>query len=212
MIYCIPDIHGRYDLFTKAMYWIDKTLTPEDTLVFLGDYVDRGPKSAEVIRDVRNLSFIRKYKIITLLGNHEQMMRENMDGWLHNGGEKTLQSYKHLYGEEWWTERLNQDKKWMKSLRLYYQVGKYIFVHANVDPTLPLDKQELTMLWDRHYMSNPIPGKIVVHGHTPIVGHEVKEGRVNLDGGANWTNKLNLGIFDDNGLVRVKVFGENMDV
>jgi serine/threonine protein phosphatase 1 len=209
MIYCIPDIHGRLDLLDLAVDYITKNFKEGDQLVFLGDYVDRGPESAKVVKTVRDLQSLNTFfRTTALLGNHEQMMMEEMAGWHYNGALETLASYKRTYGEEWWTERFTNDQKWMKTLPYYYQTGDLFFVHANVDQTLPIDEQQMTMLWDRHYINIPLPGKLVVHGHTPLHGHDVREGRINLDGGAIWTGRLNMGIFEDSKLVEVKVFSD----
>lgn len=220
MIYAIGDIHGRFDLLVKALNTIHLRDDPDKTIVFLGDYVDRGAESADVID---RLIELEKYsggmKVVCLMGNHERMMLdalENgnsygyMSSWLMNGGHETLESYgaagNGVVSNAPMHHIPQSHIQWMKKLPLYYETEKYFFVHAGVNPDREFDNQkEKDLLWIREYFlktdRGPTTRKHIVHGHTP---HEYDSARVkhkhrrtNLDSGAVWTNILTIGIFDE---------------
>lgn len=163
----IGDVHGHYDglmtlLEALALGW-------DDRVYFLGDLIDRGPKSAQV------LEFVKESSYQTLLGNHEQLMLNALvDGltdarswqaWLCSGGDTTIDSYietgmmpyKHL--------------EWMRSLPTHLDLGDIWLVHAGVHPTIPIDQQSSEQLcWIRkefHNISQPyFPDKLIITGHT----------------------------------------------
>lgn len=164
----IGDVHGHYDglmtlLEALALGW-------DDRVYFLGDLIDRGPKSAQV------LEFVKESSYQTLLGNHEQLMlnalvdgltdaRSSWQAWLCSGGDTTIDSYietgmmpyKHL--------------EWMRSLPTHLDLGDIWLVHAGVHPTIPIDQQSSEQLcWIRkefHNISQPyFPDKLIITGHT----------------------------------------------
>ncbi len=163
----IGDVHGHYD----GLMLLLEALAPssDDRVYFLGDLIDRGPKSAQV------LDFVQQSPYQTLLGNHEQLMLEALSGasvdmrawqsWLYSGGDATVASYrdtgmmpyKHL--------------DWLRSLPTYLDLGDIWLVHAGVHPTMPIDEQSIEQLcWIRkefHTISKPyFPNKLIITGHT----------------------------------------------
>lgn len=217
LTYVCGDIHGKYDMLEKALDYI-KSQTP-GTLIFLGDYVDRGPDSNKVLETI--IQGISGWKIIALKGNHEDMMyRATIDRnkdyetvWLTNGGIKTLNSY----SKNGSIDRPTMDKhlNFIQNMPLYYMDNHRFYVHAVVFPG-PLHLQQDSMLWGRFGSANKgwveLNGKIyhIVHGHTPHEKPELFDGRTNLDTGCGYDGgKLTIGIFDDNkpgGPVEVKSF------
>lgn len=221
MIYAIGDIHGRFDLLVKTLNTIHQIDDPDKTVVFLGDYVDRGPESADVIDRLMELEARPgNMKVVCLMGNHERMMLdalENgngygyMSSWLMNGGLETLESYGAASSDGVVSNApLHHIPishiKWMKNLPLYYETDNYFFVHAGINPDRALDNQkEKDLLWIREYFLKTDRGtcqeKHVVHGHTPqeydTARFAHKHRRTNLDSGSVWTNVQTIGIFNE---------------
>ncbi len=162
----IGDVHGHYD----ALMLLLDAIAPaqDDQVYFLGDLIDRGPKSAQVVEFVINSNYP------CLRGNHEEMLLEvlgsepisqtALQAWLYSGGHSTLKSY----GDDGIPqEHLN----WMKQLPLYLDLGDIWLVHAGVDPNLPLEKQTSEeFCWIRgKFHRNPQPyfaNKLIITGHT----------------------------------------------
>jgi serine/threonine protein phosphatase 1 len=168
----IGDIHGCY----RALMALVKAvkLTPEDALITLGDYVNRGPDSSSVVDWLIHRS--KNGLLIPLRGNHEIMMlraRDNNEAfanWIAVGGKETLASYSPL-GDQ---GRLADvpDSHWdflENHLRDYYETDRHIFVHANLYPDLPLPEQpEFMLFWEQLDEWTPphISGKTMICGHT----------------------------------------------
>jgi len=203
-IYAIGDIHGRADLLAELHDLIRTDLTdaPDRTLlVYLGDYIDRGMESREVIAEL-----IREplpgAESIHLIGNHEQLMLDAMDGdsdgalWRRNGGEATLQSYglePDLLGHALSMKIPPTHRQFLRGLKLQARFGDYFFVHAGVFPGRPLAEQQAEdMLWirDRFLNSDADHGAVVVHGHTPTDDVEWRPNRIGIDTGAYWSGRL----------------------
>lgn len=195
--YVIPDLHGRFDLLQEALARIEASPSG-GTVVFLGDYVDRGPDSHGVINHLM-AGAPSGWRWVCLRGNHEDMMREVVRGsaevgwWVGNGGGATLASY----GGEIDPAHLD----WIEKLPLYHADQHRIYVHAGVDPTIAMEDQtEAMLLWSRlgkHVDCVHLEG-YVVHGHTPFEdGPIILDGRANLDTGAVWTGTLCVAVFDD---------------
>ncbi|MET3924585.1 metallophosphoesterase family protein [Devosia sp. 2618] len=195
--FAIADLHGRFDLMEKALTRIEESYHSGGKVVFLGDYVDRGPASKQVV-DRLIAGPPQGWEWVTLKGNHEDMMVACHSGpdrgwWLNNGGDATLESYggtvpaAHL--------------EWAQRLPMIHADKHRVFVHAAIDPTKPLDGQSETMLlWTRYPENADItyPGLHIVHGHTPHRGGpELYAGRTNLDTGAVFTGRLVVAVFDD---------------
>lgn len=171
----IGDIHGCYDQLIQLVDEIQPT--QEDTLVFLGDYIDRGPKTFELIdylvgfkKDFPNTVFLK--------GNHELMMEYGLkEGdktiWYYNGGRQTKDSYDaYLMGDELvrWDALPPSHQEFFDNLKLYEKIGNFIFTHAGLVPGVPLEDQcEDYALWirDRFLLSkDPFFNYTIVHGHT----------------------------------------------
>src|SRR5258705_6982956 len=141
--YAIGDLHGRYDLLQLALIKIHEHAgKTEHKIITLGDYIDRGPESRQVIEHL----MLCGEQIVALQGNHEAMAVESIhrqldpSWWMGNGGDQTLRSYGHPflqgryhYGEEVYYSLVPQEHvKWMATLPLYYETEKQIFVHAGI--------------------------------------------------------------------------------
>jgi serine/threonine protein phosphatase 1 len=203
--YAVGDIHGCLDKLKSLIAACRQHADGRDMrLVFLGDYIDRGPESAGVVRFVLTLQTEAPDRVITLKGNHEAWAVGVADGdmqariWLLNGGGATLRSYGVTDARELPPAHL----QWMRSLRLTHDDGRRLFVHAGVDPRRPLDAQrEEDLLWirepflddDRDY------GRLIVHGHTPLEDAvpDLRPNRLNLDTGAVFGGRLSAAVFDD---------------
>ncbi|MCF6198685.1 MAG: serine/threonine protein phosphatase [Hyphomicrobiaceae bacterium] len=205
-IYAIGDIHGcadhletLLDQITKNDRLLDKVKNKK--LVFLGDYIDRGPASKKVL-DTLLHDLPKDYEAIFLKGNHELMLIEALENsqaaefWLRNGGRETISSYNvelttHRKPNasakliKAFKKRLPaQHLKFFKELQLSFQFGDYFFVHAGIHPDRPLDKQqEQDMLWirDRFLFSEKNFGKIIIHGHTPSKDVDEADNQIGID-------------------------------
>jgi serine/threonine protein phosphatase 1 len=202
LTYVIPDLHGRYDLLDDALAAIAAHSRGETgTIVTIGDYVDKGPDSKAVID--RLLSGVGAgWNLVALKGNHDAMMLEalrdpaKMAAWLGKGGDAALASYG---GDPAGVPQTHI--AWLDRLRPIYLDAHRLYVHAGVDPEIPLDGQsEATLLWKRYPKGYPGGfGKFhVVHGHDNFPdGPLLYEGRTNLDTLAWRTGRLTVGVFDD---------------
>jgi serine/threonine protein phosphatase 1 len=169
--YVIGDIHGCFDAF-KAVFEQSNIMTT-DTLVLLGDYIDRGPDSKSVI-DYILAKQAAGFNIIALRGNHELMMLKSvgdlsvMTSWLTYGGDETLDSYGVTNGRDWQNNVPKAHWQFLKATQAYYESGTHIFVHAGLAPNTALKKQnEKDLFWA--HIDTPVPhtsGKVVVVGHT----------------------------------------------
>ncbi len=199
-VYAIGDVHGCLDRLQAmhAMIASDLAARPVAVplLVHLGDYVDRGPDSAGVVRYLR--AGFAGLATVNLMGNHESMMLTALAGgdpdafqhWLGNGGEASLRSWgvKAPY-EPAALHRLaeSEDGRFIRALRPHHRVGDYLFVHAGLRPGLPLERQSgHDLMWIREpFLSwRGDLGCVVVHGHTPMEGPVVKANRIGIDTGA----------------------------
>ncbi|MCP3032032.1 serine/threonine protein phosphatase [Halobacillus sp. A1] len=186
----VSDIHGEIDKFesllAKASYDPEK-----DQLILLGDYVDRGPNSRAVVKKVKQL--VEEDGAIALKGNHDDLFirakyeEVAMELWKINGASSTIKSY----GSN--IEEVKEHQEWLKdNLSLYYETEEYIFVHAGLEPGIPVEQQEEEiMLWTRNTAKVGL-GKTVVHGHTPVREISYYEDQVDIDTGAVYGGKLTL--------------------
>jgi serine/threonine protein phosphatase 1 len=218
-VYAIGDVHGRADLLHEAFRKIDshRDSYPIDNAVevALGDYIDRGPSSFEVIE---LLSTRVRSGTICLKGNHEEFLLEFLKDpavlnvWQHCGGLETLRSYgleappnptakdqEDLAAS--FADRLPaQHHNFLTALPLSLTLGDYFFVHAGVKPGIALSNQRAQdLLWIREEFLRHEGsfGKVVVHGHTPVSDPEIRNNRVNLDTGAFATGNLTCAVFED---------------
>jgi serine/threonine protein phosphatase 1 len=199
-IFAIGDIHGCLDKLTSLMEKVQ--IDPErDLLLFIGDYIDRGDQSKQVVDYLVNLKNSMKSTVF-LLGNHEHMFMDYYNGgsiqpFLYNGGQKTLDSY---FG----TNQLKSHKDpkivfppehigFFNSLLPYYVTEEHIFVHAGLRSGIPLEKQDLfDLIWIREefFYSKFDFGKTVVFGHTPFPQPFILNQKIGIDTGAVYGNKL----------------------
>ncbi|MBX5167916.1 MULTISPECIES: metallophosphoesterase family protein [unclassified Rhizobium] len=195
--FAIGDIHGCIDPLDSMIDRIT-TYASEGTVVFLGDYIDRGPDSRRVLdRLIAGPS--DPWRWICLKGNHEDMMvaayadSDNRAVWLGNGGFETEISFGGRV--------LPQHLQWAAGRPLMHFDRHRIFVHAGVDPAFPLEQQsEHDLLWIRFPpgRSEEYWGKHLVHGHTPSLSNPVTTGnRTNIDSGCVFGGKLSCAVFDD---------------
>ncbi|HUD85138.1 MAG TPA: metallophosphoesterase family protein [Xanthobacteraceae bacterium] len=205
LTYAVGDIHGSQDKLKSLIAGCEEHAAGRPmTFVFLGDYIDRGPESAGVIRLMMSLQLELQERVVALKGNHEAWALSLLDGtmpvsgWLRNGGAATLASY----GVKAIGDLPRAHLDWMRSLRLSYDDGRRFFVHAGVDPEKPLDAQdEQDLLWIRlPFLTDERDyGRLIVHGHTPLEdgAPELRGNRLNLDTAAAFGGPLTAAIFDD---------------
>ena len=185
--YVIGDIHGCLEPLRRLLEKVAPR--PGDEVVFIGDYIDRGPQSREVVEHLVNLP----YRCVFLLGNHEKMLLEFLNGedeglYLANGGQATLESYggdasnipaAHL--------------GFFRRLRPMYETAGHLIVHAGIRPMVPLDEQSVEdLVWIRQEFFEFI-GRYatpVVFGHTPLRQVLLRPDRIGIDTGCVYGGKL----------------------
>jgi serine/threonine protein phosphatase 1 len=212
-LYVIGDIHGRADLLKKLFARIDAVTAaepPQQAIhVFLGDYIDRGPGSRQVIDLL--IARARFHPSVCLKGNHESYLLDFLDNpaviadWQRFGGLDTLMSYGLAPAMNADNDKLAKlaaelsrslpaiHRRFMSRLRLSFTCGDYFFVHAGVRPGIPLARQrEEDLLWIREdfLLYEESYEKIIVHGHTPVLEPDIRHNRINIDTGAYATGKL----------------------
>jgi serine/threonine protein phosphatase 1 len=212
-IYAIGDIHGRADLLDAVFERIDADLAKNPNFlsieVFLGDYIDRGPASREVLD--RLVVRKRTFRTIFLKGNHETYLTSFptnppiLGDWQRLGGLETLMSYgiaPSMNADTAEQTRLaaavdqalpQSHRRFLGDLKTSFTCGDFFFVHAGIRPGIPLTKQrEEDLLWIRQdfLMSEDDFSKIIVHGHTPVLRPEIRPNRINIDTGAYATGRL----------------------
>jgi serine/threonine protein phosphatase 1 len=203
--YAIGDLHGRIDVLEAALVEIEQHRLPRDktgsdtTIVFLGDYIDRGKQSRQVVERLM-AGPSDKAKWITLTGNHEDMClsahaspNQFWRWWTENGGLATMMSYDGNIPEE--------HLAWMRSLPDRHIDRHRLFVHAGVARGLPYSAQtKQHLIWVRYHKTEEVGlGKhYVVHGHTPFMdGPVILETRCNLDTKSYATGRATVAVFDD---------------
>ena len=221
-MYCIGDIHGRADLLAELQRRIvadAADFAGQRQLLYLGDYVDRGEQSRQVL-DLLTAGPPSGFEQIHLLGNHEQAMLDflldplAMAGWLSWGGAATLRSYGIHAGViasrqelQALRDRLEaalppQHREFLANGRPAYAEGDYYFVHAGVRPGVKLEKQAYEdQLWIREEFlhSRHDYGAVVVHGHSIEEQVEFRENRIGIDTGAFYTGVLTALVLEGTG-------------
>src|SRR5262245_15123153 len=213
-VYAVGDVHGRADLLRQLLSGIDADLAahPIATVihVLLGDYIDRGPASREVL-DLLIERGRQHRSCVYLKGNHEALLErflrepDVLGEWRHVGGIETLLSYgvRPTFNPDQLEEialakalanALPQTHRhFLRRLRLSFSCGDFFFAHAGVRPGIPLAEQkEEDLLWirDEFLHCDDNFGKIVVHGHSPVREVEFHSNRINIDTGAFATGNL----------------------
>ena len=214
-IYAIGDIHGRIDLLRELQRLIRddaaRRQAPRNVVVYLGDYVDRGPHSCAVLDALLNEP-LPGFESHHLKGNHEDIMLRFLSDvsvaatWLNFGGRETLRSYdieapdpfapqgELLRAQGALAAKLPPAHlEFLRGLKPSHEEGGYFFAHAGIRPGVPLEQQsEDDMLWIREdfLRSDASFGRIVVHGHTISRVPDVRRNRIGIDTGAFASNRL----------------------
>lgn len=211
-LYVVGDIHGRLDLLDDMIGRILSEAPAEMDLVFVGDYVDRGPDSAGVIRALRCLTDNPHMNVTCLRGNHETMLLRFLDAphsgahWLRHGGRETLKSYglkdpghdpdphslldlRHAFA----TAMPRGEEAFLRGLPISFQSGNVFVSHAGADPTRSLSAQPTeALLWGSSTMMKQPrdDGAWVVHGHYVEDHAAAHDTRIGVDTGAFYTGRL----------------------
>ena len=224
-VYVIGDIHGCLDLLLRLHAKIieDARQGPagERRIIYLGDYIDRGPSSRGVL-DLLTASPPVGLSATHLLGNHEAMLLQFLEDssvgpeWLTYGGLATLMSYgatlncrgsaeeKLLAAQRALRETFpTAHKEFLLGLPTHTSLGDYFFAHAGVRPGIPLGRQEDSdLIWIRQEFlsSREFHGKIVVHGHSYKTEPEILSNRIGIDTGAYATGRLTCVVLEGQGM------------
>jgi serine/threonine protein phosphatase 1 len=222
LIYAIGDIHGRADLLAAMGARIDRDAETETlndvTEIYLGDYIDRGPASAEVVdwlirrQESRNAIFLR--------GNHESLLEtflaeeSSFQEWRDLGGAETLLSYGVDPGlltdpiddaeirKEFASRFPSRHRRFLDELATTVDLGAYFFVHAGIRPRVSLEEQaERDCLWIREEFleHEAMFERIIVHGHSPMPSAQFLTNRINIDTAAYATSRLSCLKISDQG-------------
>jgi len=218
----ISDIHGCFDPFNELLDVI-KYDPSADQLILLGDYVDRGPKSKETVKLIKDL--VSNYNVIALRGNHDQrlvdLIRSEKDSvkakFLEHGGVTTLQSYCDCIRSFTDDDELNQaimhirqhfndHIDFLESLPLYHEDQNHIYVHAGLNPQYKdwREQPEYDFMYIKgeFHRSKPHTNKTVIFGHTRTIELQdsadiwFDQGKIGIDGGCAYGLQLNCLIFD----------------
>lgn len=212
MLYAVGDIHGERELLEELLALLP--LQEGDRLVFVGDYVDRGPDSRGVVDVLIELS--SRFPCVFLIGNHESMFLDFLgwrrpeyfagDAFLANGGARTLASYGYFDCED--PDPLSfrlppAHEDFFRNLKLHHQEGDYLFVHAGIgrqlhgetDVAFALKQLRYEdLLWDRSIIDLPHAlGVTIVYGHTPNIDFRVRWNppfSIGIDTGAVYGGRL----------------------
>lgn len=217
--YVVADLHGRFDLLCRALSLIEEDAGAEGgTFICLGDFVDRGPQSRNIIDLLMSGPSLPNWQWVVLQGNHEAMMLECLGNpgilrwWIGNGGGQTLQSYGYREGDKLLPLKIpSEHLSWLDSLPITHEDSRRIYVHAGV----PFDQNVAeaspkTLQWmlypgdvdhdaaEVHADAAHVSGKHIVHGHHQSETHPLlKPHRTNLDSFAWYGGRLSIGVFDD---------------
>lgn len=220
-VYAVGDIHGRVDLLEhlhdKIRREIRSQQADRNVLVYIGDYIDRGDRSRDVL-DLLLTQPLPDVETIHLLGNHEAFMLTFLEDpamgelWLKNGGDSTVYSYgvgapavsdreqRHRMMRDDLMEKLPEAHlAFLRSLQRYHVEGEYAFVHAGIKPGVALEEQvDEDVLWIRgEFLDNRDDhGKCIVHGHTITDDIEIRSNRIGIDTGAYYSGTLSCLVLD----------------
>lgn len=219
-VYVVGDVHGRADLLTHVFARIDADQAARPVehaiTVFLGDYVDRGLRSREVIDQLIERQLNRR--VVTLRGNHDDSMLRalhDMDvalRWLSAGGRETLHSYGITAPANVDRDSIHtvmamaikqipaRHKAFLERLLPYATIGDYAFIHAGIRPGIELEKQspEDLMSIRQPFLECATPHEyVIVHGHTPVSTPDFKPNRINIDTGAYITGNLTCLVLEE---------------
>ncbi|OED37099.1 serine/threonine protein phosphatase [Chromatiales bacterium (ex Bugula neritina AB1)] len=221
-IYAIGDIHGELEQLHAAIAKIEKDSGPAARIVFLGDYIDRGAQSRQVIEYLSD-GLAAGNDWICLMGNHDRMLTLFMEDyprtdirfrvnyhWLHKrlGGRETLASYGVEIDDNDTILSVHTRARaavpqahidFIKSLQYHYEQDDLLFVHAGIRPGVPLDQQDHNdLIWirDEFHDDTRTHPRLVIHGHTPVPEATHYGNRVNLDTGSGYGKPLTTAVFE----------------
>ncbi len=218
--FAIGDIHGSDQHLEALLGKLSDIAHPEAVLICVGDYVDRGEQSEQVLRRLFAMQSEAGGLMTCLMGNHEHMMINFLDDpvqhgarWLRYGGLQTLASFKisslpgaNAEGGQWhdlrdrFKEALGEDlEAWLRTLPAHWMTGNVAVVHAGANPNLPMTHQKrMELLWGHPDFDNQLrqDGVWVVHGHTIVDAAEAKDGRISIDTGAYATGRLTAALVE----------------
>jgi len=212
LLYAVGDIHGEREMLAELLAKLP--LAEGDQVVFVGDYVDRGPDSHGVVELL--VDFGKRHDCVFLCGNHESMFLDFLgwrrpeffagDAFLANGGDRTLASYGYFESADPDPLRFElpeSHREFYRNLRLYHLAGDYLFVHAGIGRRLVKETdvqyalrraRSEDLLWDRSTVDMPHGlGVTVVYGHTPSLDFEVRWNPpfgIGIDTGAVYGGRL----------------------
>lgn len=212
-VYAIGDIHGCAERLwaLHALIAADLAARPvaRPLLVHVGDYVDRGPDSAAVVRRLAAGDPLPGVPTVNLMGNHERTMIDALDGvgpsatdWMISGGREALSSWggdPDAPRDTWRAHVPAADLGFLRGLALRHQVGGYLFAHAGIRPGVALGEQsdqDLITIRNSFLYSEQDFGVVVVHGHTPRMAPEVRFNRIGIDTGAVFGGKLTCAVLE----------------
>lgn len=220
-VYAVGDIHGRVDLVNRLHELIAADMRAVEparaVIVYVGDYIDRGDSSRDVI-DLLLAGPVDGAEAVHLLGNHEAFMLTFLEDasvgepWLKNGGDSTVYSYgvgaprvsdraqRHQIMRDDLREKLPPTHlEFLRSLKQYHVEGDYAFVHAGIRPGVALEDQvDDDVLWIRgEFLEDKSDhGKCIVHGHTITDDIDIRANRIGIDTGAYFSGTLSCLVLD----------------
>ena len=226
LTFAIGDVHGHEGKLEALLQKCERHAAGREMrVVFIGDYIDRGPDSRRTIERLIELQSRTKSRIVCLRGNHEAVAvaaaRDALDAlgdvdldvWLsQGGGQRTLHSYGIADARHLPTEHV----EWMASLPMSFDDGARFFVHAGINPARALaDQVEKDLLWMREpFLSHAADfGRLIVHGHTPTSNRvpEWHGNRLNVDTAAGYGGPLTAAVFCGQGRKPVAFLADSMD-
>ena len=221
-VYAIGDVHGSLEQL-RALHAIiadDLRARPiaAAVVVHLGDSIDHGPDSAGVLSLLSRGTDIPHAQVINLLGEHERMLLDALDGdsaaatdWLWSGGKATLASWgldPNLPRDQWPAAIPAEHVAFLRRLALTHREGDYLFVHAGIRPGVPLARQsrdDLLGIRQPFLWSEQDFGLVVVHGHTANPAPVTQANRIGLDTGAGLGGKLSCAVLEADRLALLAV-------
>jgi serine/threonine protein phosphatase 1 len=215
-VVAIGDLHGHLEPLKEMLRRIDPK--PSDSLLFIGDYIDRGPDSKDLVQELIDLRFSLQ-NLFFLKGNHEDMLLgslgfpalvTDLDTWLYNGGAATLQSYGAGTGEIDHALSIRDDAErasflrnllplahldFFLNLEMYVESEHFFFCHGGIDPGKSVEEGKgsiYQLLWMREhlYADEPVWEKTVVCGHTPLRNPLLSPKLVAIDTGLHYFGTL----------------------
>jgi serine/threonine protein phosphatase 1 len=223
ILFAMGDVHGRADLLSLLLQHVTQQAAAAEgrrvVFVGLGDYIDRGPGSRQVVDQLLALKAAPNLEVHYLRGNHEEILLEFLadpagqgPSWRQFGGREALASYGVLApevseGEDAWLAARDALRAalppahlaFFQTLETSFELGDYFFAHAGAKPGVPLDEQrEEDLLWIRAPFLNDRRRfeKVVVHGHSPVAEVHIDDRRIGLDTGAYATGVLSVARFE----------------